>query len=142
MQQLETSQETATLLVVSQVQKWQRAKLPADVPFDELDATVERLAKEKGIDVSKPFPVRVQGELRERGPRHRPERVMTPLPICLRRDGTGAFNAVLSEHSSRCNGARDALVRPDRHPRARLLPLRTRAREQQQVCVVQSVELG
>jgi acetolactate decarboxylase len=62
-EQPKTSDEAATLLVFSQVQKWQRVKLPEDVPFASLDATVERLAKEKGIDVSKPFPVRVEGEL-------------------------------------------------------------------------------
>lgn len=64
-EQPKSSDEAATLLVVSQVQKWQRVKLREDVAFATLDATVERLAREKGIDVSKPFPVRIEGELAE-----------------------------------------------------------------------------
>jgi alpha-acetolactate decarboxylase len=59
------SAESATLLVYSQVSKWQKVQLPDDVPFAQLDATVERVAKERGIDTSKPFPVRIEGELAE-----------------------------------------------------------------------------
>lgn len=64
-EQARASDETATLLVFAQVPKWQRVKLAQDIPFDKLDATIERVAKEKGIDPSKPFPVRIQAELTE-----------------------------------------------------------------------------
>ncbi len=57
------SQETATLLVYSQVQKWRPIQLSADIPPDRLDPTIQRLATENGIDTSKPFPLRVQGPL-------------------------------------------------------------------------------
>ena len=64
-QQPRSSEEAATLLVFAQVQRWQKVKLTADVPFAQLDSTVERLAKEKGLDVSKPLPVRIEGNVTE-----------------------------------------------------------------------------
>jgi acetolactate decarboxylase len=55
------SDEKATLLVASTVSRWQRVTLAEDVPFSKLDAAIEALAKSKGVDVGRAFPVMVEG---------------------------------------------------------------------------------
>jgi acetolactate decarboxylase len=56
-------QAEAALLVTANVPAWRTVPVDADVPFDALDARVEALAADAGVDVSRPFPVRIDGPL-------------------------------------------------------------------------------
>src|SRR5688572_6651140 len=51
-----TSDERATLLVSASVPSWKRVKLTRTIRFADLDAALEALAKENGVDPAKPFP--------------------------------------------------------------------------------------
>ena len=53
--------------VYAHVKDWDAAELPADSILDnrKLGLYLEKLAKEKGIDVEKPFPFMLQGEFRK-----------------------------------------------------------------------------
>jgi|GEM_PF-375108 len=53
----------AALLTVATVERWQRVALTRDVEDGALDAEVERLARDAGLDVERPFPLVVEGEL-------------------------------------------------------------------------------
>lgn len=53
--------EEAALLVSASVSRWQRVTLTRDVPFAELDATLEALARQHGCDPDRPFPFSVRG---------------------------------------------------------------------------------
>jgi acetolactate decarboxylase len=55
--------EEATLFVLARVPAWRAVGVAARVPFDRLDDFIEETAAASGIDVSKPFPVRIEGPL-------------------------------------------------------------------------------
>lgn len=57
--------EHACLIVSAQVPRWRRVALDRDVPFADLDATVRALAAQHGVDVAKPFPFLVEGQVAE-----------------------------------------------------------------------------
>lgn len=59
----ETADEAAALFVVANVPRWQSVVVDADVPMDELDAAIARMASTVGLDTQQPFPVRVEGAL-------------------------------------------------------------------------------
>lgn len=55
--------EAATLFVVASVARWRGVVLTEDVPPDDLDAAISKIAGEAGVDTTRPFPVRVVGPL-------------------------------------------------------------------------------
>ena len=55
--------EQATIFVLSHVAQWQTLPVAAPVPKAELDAFIELQAMRAGIDVSHPFPVRIEGPI-------------------------------------------------------------------------------
>jgi acetolactate decarboxylase len=55
--------EQACLIVSAQVPRWKRVALESDVAFESLDDTVRRLAERNGVDVAKPFPFLVEGQV-------------------------------------------------------------------------------
>ena len=56
---------SATLLVSTVLERWQEVELTASIAFKDLDAEIERLAREAGIDTDKPFPFRLEGKMDE-----------------------------------------------------------------------------
>jgi hypothetical protein len=59
-----STDEHATLLVVTEVASWTAPRtFENDVPLAELDARIEALARASGVDVGRPFAVRIEGEL-------------------------------------------------------------------------------
>lgn len=57
-------EDHATLLVTARVAAWRPAlALPADLIGKDLDAFIIARAKEAGLDLGKPFPVRIKGTL-------------------------------------------------------------------------------
>ncbi|WP_437670250.1 acetolactate decarboxylase [Sorangium sp. So ce131] len=59
------AEEQATLFVVANVPRWQEATLDADVPDAQLDARIEALLRERGLDAEGAVPVQIQGSFRE-----------------------------------------------------------------------------
>jgi alpha-acetolactate decarboxylase len=57
------SPEQAALFVLSHVAHWQTLAISAPVPKAELDAFIESQAVRAGIDVTQPFPVRIEGPI-------------------------------------------------------------------------------
>jgi alpha-acetolactate decarboxylase len=55
--------ESATLLVVARVSEWRSVVIADDIGPDELDDRLEGIARANGIDVERPFPLLVEGEL-------------------------------------------------------------------------------
>lgn len=55
--------ESAALFVAANVQSWKAVPIPDDIEFSALDQRIEALASAAGVDVEKPFPVLVEGEL-------------------------------------------------------------------------------
>lgn len=55
--------EGAALLVASSVSAWRETTIDRDIPFSDLDRRVEEYAVAAGIDVDKPFPFVIEGEL-------------------------------------------------------------------------------
>ena len=51
----------ATLLVTSVVPSWQERPINQAVPFDQLDAFIEREARAAGVTVEEAFPFRIEG---------------------------------------------------------------------------------
>lgn len=58
-----SSSDGAALLIVAHVDKWTQDSLPAVAGDDELEAAVERLARQHGVDVNRPFPFEIDGQL-------------------------------------------------------------------------------
>lgn len=58
-----TSSESATVLFAAEVASWREVVVAQDVGTSELDAYVEGQARAAGLDVSRPFPFVVEGEL-------------------------------------------------------------------------------
>jgi hypothetical protein len=57
-------EDHATLLVTAKVATWRRpVPLPADLVGKDLDEFIVARAKDSGLDLSKPFPVRLKGTL-------------------------------------------------------------------------------
>lgn len=54
--------DKATLLIGAHVPAWRSITLPAAVGGDELEALIARNAGETGLDTTKPFPFRIEGE--------------------------------------------------------------------------------
>jgi hypothetical protein len=61
LEEVRRSQEEAALLVSARVPRWKRVKLTRAIPFADLDAAVESLARQNGIDPDQPFPFLVTG---------------------------------------------------------------------------------
>lgn len=57
----ETTTAGATLLVTSLVTAWQEQAITESVPFDQLDAFIEREAQAAGVSVAEAFPFRIEG---------------------------------------------------------------------------------
>lgn len=57
------SADGAALLILAHVDKWTQDTLPAAAGDDELEAAIERIAREHGIDVSRPFPFKIDGQV-------------------------------------------------------------------------------
>jgi acetolactate decarboxylase len=55
--------EGAALLVASTVAQWQRVTIGEDIAFAQLDRRIEELAVAAGIDVARPFPFLVEGQV-------------------------------------------------------------------------------
>ncbi len=53
--------ERATLLVVAEVEAWSAHALPAVTDLDALEESIRSIASANGLDVSQPFPFRVEG---------------------------------------------------------------------------------
>lgn len=53
--------DRATLLTIAHVRAWSESVLSGAVEGSALEAMIERRARERGIDTSKPFPFRVEG---------------------------------------------------------------------------------
>ena len=51
----------ATLLVSAEVDRWQERPISQAVPFDQLDAFIEREAWAAGVNVAEAFPFRIEG---------------------------------------------------------------------------------
>jgi acetolactate decarboxylase len=51
----------ATLLVTAEVKAWQERPVTEAVPFDQLDAFLEREARAAGLNVEEAFPFRIEG---------------------------------------------------------------------------------
>jgi alpha-acetolactate decarboxylase len=59
------SDEQAALLVISSVARWKRVTLPKPIPFADLDAALEAIARANGIDADQPFPFSVSGPVED-----------------------------------------------------------------------------
>lgn len=59
------AEEQAALFVVASVAQWQEATLDADVPDGEIDARIEALLRERGLDAEDAIPVQVRGSFRD-----------------------------------------------------------------------------
>lgn len=59
------AEERATLFVVANVARWQEATLDADVPDGQIDARIEALLRERGLDTEGAVPVQVRGGFRD-----------------------------------------------------------------------------
>lgn len=59
------AEEQAALFVVADVARWQEATLDADVPDGQLDARIEALLRERGLDAEGAVPVQVHGSFRD-----------------------------------------------------------------------------
>ncbi|MGK3992147.1 acetolactate decarboxylase [Sorangium sp. So ce1024] len=59
------AEEQAALFVVASVAQWQEATLDADVPDGEIDARIEALLQERGLDPEAAVPVQVRGSFRD-----------------------------------------------------------------------------
>jgi acetolactate decarboxylase len=57
------SDEQAMLLVTASNKQWRRVTLEEDIDDANLDAKLEAIAVAQGIDVTKPFPLRVEGPI-------------------------------------------------------------------------------
>ena len=51
----------ATLLVAAEVVRWQERTITRTVPFDQLDAFIEREARAADVNVAEAFPFRIEG---------------------------------------------------------------------------------
>jgi acetolactate decarboxylase len=60
-EQVSTTTETATLLVVSHVEHWRSVALPGPIADADLDRAVETAARGAGVDVTKPFAFQLRG---------------------------------------------------------------------------------
>jgi acetolactate decarboxylase len=63
--ELGVSDETAAFLVTARVPAWRTLSLARAVPFEALEAGIEQLGRDAGIDVEKPFPFVIQGQLEQ-----------------------------------------------------------------------------
>jgi len=61
--ELGAGDETAAFLVAASVTEWQPIPLAENVPFDDLPDAIEELAGRAGVDVSRPFPLLIDGPL-------------------------------------------------------------------------------
>jgi acetolactate decarboxylase len=59
-----SSDESAALLVVAEVPRWNEVRLRAEVAAAELEAVIRKAAESHGVDVSKPFPFLLVGGFR------------------------------------------------------------------------------
>jgi acetolactate decarboxylase len=57
----QTTADDATLLVAAVVPGWRKVPISRDIPAGEIDARVEEIAREAGIDVDQAFPVLIEG---------------------------------------------------------------------------------
>jgi len=57
----ETTTGGATLLVTSEVTRWQARTILEAVPFEQLDAFIEGEARAAGVNVAEAFPFRIEG---------------------------------------------------------------------------------
>ena len=57
----ETTTTGATLLITSEVARWQERPINQAVPFDQLDTFIEREARAAGVNVAEAFPFRIEG---------------------------------------------------------------------------------
>lgn len=62
-EKVQQSDEQAMLLVAARNNQWRRVTLEEDIDDASLDAKLEALAAAQGVDVSKPFPMRVEGPI-------------------------------------------------------------------------------
>jgi hypothetical protein len=53
----------ATLMVATHVDRWRSHRLPAPVAAGEIDAALERIAREAGVPADRPFPFLIEGAL-------------------------------------------------------------------------------
>jgi acetolactate decarboxylase len=53
----------AALLVAAEVRAWRSILLDRDVPFERLDEEIATRARAQGLDLSRPFPFRIDGEV-------------------------------------------------------------------------------
>lgn len=58
-----SSADGAALLILAHVDKWTQDTLPAAATDNELEAAIERVARQHGVDVSHPFPFEIDGQL-------------------------------------------------------------------------------
>lgn len=59
-----TFSKNATLLVYAEVEKWETIEIPKKiVSSKELEEFIERMAKEKGLKIEKPFPFLIEGKV-------------------------------------------------------------------------------
>jgi acetolactate decarboxylase len=57
------SDETAAFLVTASVPEWKTLSLARAIPYAELEAGVEQLGRDAGLDVNAPFPIVIEGTL-------------------------------------------------------------------------------
>jgi acetolactate decarboxylase len=57
----QTTSDDATLLVAAVVPGWRKVPISRDIPSGEIDARVEAIAREAGMDVNRAFPVLIEG---------------------------------------------------------------------------------
>jgi acetolactate decarboxylase len=55
--------DRATLLTLAHVPEWRSITLPEGAGGEELEAMIARYSREGGLDTTKPFPFRIEGEL-------------------------------------------------------------------------------
>ncbi|MCA9244785.1 MAG: acetolactate decarboxylase [Phycisphaerales bacterium] len=55
--------DQATLLTLTSVDNWTDVALPAHLSGLDLEAEIERIAQQNGVDTSKPFPFLIEGEI-------------------------------------------------------------------------------
>jgi acetolactate decarboxylase len=63
--ELGVSDETAAFLVTASVPAWRTLSLARDVRFEALEAGLEQLGRDAGIDGEKPFPFVIEGTLNQ-----------------------------------------------------------------------------
>ena len=59
------SDETAAFLVTASVPDWRTLSLVRDIANADLEASVEQLGRDAGLDVEQPFPIVIEGALKD-----------------------------------------------------------------------------